>query len=94
MKRAIIYCRVSTDEQAESGTGLDGQQRESVAYCERAGLEVVQIFREDFSGTTLARPELTQARAMLKAGQAHAFVVHRPDRLDRSEWLFCLEQEF
>lgn len=94
MKRAIIYCRVSTDEQAERGTSLEAQQRESVAYCERAGLRVVRIFREDFSGVTLARPELAAARAMLEAGQAEAFVVHRPDRLDRSEWLFCLEQEF
>lgn len=97
MKRAIIYCRVSTDEQAATGTSLDAQERESVAYCERAGLRVVRIFREDFTGTTLARPELAAARGMLDAGQAGAFVVHRPDRLDRSEWginLLLLLQEF
>ena len=95
--KAIIYCRVSTTDQADHGTGLDGQEAESVAYCERAGLRVVRIFREDFTGTTLDRPELAQARAMLEAGQAEAFVVHRADRLDRSEWginLLLLLREF
>lgn len=97
MKRAIVYCRVSTTDQADHGTGLDGQEAESVAYCERAGLQVVRIIREDFTGTTLDRPGLTQAREMLEVGQAEAFVVHRPDRLDRSEWginLLLLLQEF
>lgn len=95
-KRAIIYSRVSTDEQAATGTGLDGQEAESLAYADSIGATVVARFREDYTGTTLNRPDLTQARAMLQAGQADILIAHRPDRLDRSEWginLMLLLQE-
>ena len=95
-KRAIIYSRVSTDEQAATGTGLDGQEAESLAYAESIGVRVVATFREDFTGTNLDRPNLNEARGMLRAGQAEVLIAHRPDRLDRSEWginLMLLLQE-
>ena len=96
MKRAIIYSRVSTDEQSERGTGLDGQERESLAYAESIGATVIAQFREDYTGTTLDRPELTKVRALLRGGQADMLIAHRPNRLDRSEWgvnLMLLLQE-
>ncbi len=96
LKRAIIYSRVSTDDQAERGTGLDGQERESLSYAESIGATVVAQFREDYTGTTLDRPDLKQVRAMLRTGQADILIAHRPDRLDRSEWginLMLLLQE-
>jgi site-specific DNA recombinase len=42
MKRAIIYARVSTDEQARSGYSL-AQQLEAIrAYCKREGYEILE----------------------------------------------------
>jgi hypothetical protein len=35
MKKALIYCRVSTDEQAESGYGLDVQLEDCQDYAAR-----------------------------------------------------------
>lgn len=84
--RAVIYARVSTDEQAETGTSLEAQVRAAIAYAEKAGLEVVRTFREDFTGTKLDRPEFNQVRAMLQTGQADALIVYKSDRLDRS-WM-------
>ena len=84
--RALVYCRVSTDEQAESGTSIEGQARAGADYAAKAGLEVVATFKEDYTGTTLDRPELNKAMAMLRAGQADAMIVYKPDRLDRS-WM-------
>lgn len=84
--RAVVYCRVSTDEQAESGTSIEGQARAGADYATKAGLEVVATFKEDYTGTTLDRPELNKVMAMLRAGQADALIVYKPDRLDRS-WM-------
>lgn len=96
-KRAIIYSRVSTDEQAETGTSLDNQIAKGLAYAEAQGFDVVGVFSEDYTGKVLERPELTKARAMLRQGRANVFIAYKPDRLDRSEWgvnLLLLAQEF
>lgn len=84
--RAVVYCRVSTDEQAESGTSIEGQARAGADYATKAGLEVLATFKEDYTGTTLDRPELNKVMAMLRGGQADALIVYKPDRLDRS-WM-------
>jgi len=47
---------------------------------------VADPFREDYTGKTLDRPELSKVREMLKARQADVLIVYKTDRLDRSEW--------
>ena len=86
IERAIIYARVSTDEQAETGTSLNNQVERSLAYADALGLKVVNIFREDYSGKTLERPELVKVRELLQNGQAEHVIAYKPNRLDRSEW--------
>lgn len=86
IESAIIYARVSTDEQAESGTSIDNQVAKGLAYAEAAGMKVVATFKEDYTGTTLDRPELTKVRAMLKSGQADNLIVYNNTRLDRSKF--------
>ncbi|MEO0559667.1 MAG: recombinase family protein, partial [Bacteroidota bacterium] len=56
-KRAAIYARVSTAEQAE-GDSLDAQVQACRAYCDRKGLAVASVYREEgVSGTDENRPE-------------------------------------
>lgn len=86
LERALIYCRVSTDEQAESGTSIDNQVSKGLAYAEAVGIKVIEVFKEDYTGTTLDRPELTKVRAMLKSGLADNLVVYNNTRLDRSKF--------
>ena len=51
----IIYCRVSSDEQAE-GSSLDVQEERLTAYCERKGYDIVDVpHREDESAKTFER---------------------------------------
>ena len=59
MYKVIIYCRVSTSEQAD-GCSLDYQQSALVSYCERNKHEIVGIYKEDCSakGIELDRPQL------------------------------------
>ncbi|NJN98211.1 MAG: recombinase family protein [Anaerolineales bacterium] len=96
IKRAIIYARVSTDDQAETGTSIDSQVEKSVAYAAAHNMVIAGIFKEDYTGTTLDRPELNKVRAMLRSGQADVLIAYKTNRLDRSEWgvnLLALLQE-
>ncbi len=96
LERAIIYARVSTDEQAESGTSIDNQIEKSLAYAAANNLQIVNIFREDYTGKVLDRPELNKVRELLRAGLADNLIVYKTNRLDRSEWgvnLLILLQE-
>lgn len=97
-KIGIIYARVSTDEQAAEGTSLENQVERSLKYAQAAGLQIPPefIFREDYTGKVLERPELGKVRALLKARAANALIVYKTNRLDRSEWgvnLLLLLQE-
>jgi site-specific DNA recombinase len=57
MKRAVIYARVSTQEQV-ANFSLETQERECRAFCSRSGLQVVGVFVDrGESAKTINRPE-------------------------------------
>ena len=58
-KKAIIYCRVSSDEQAKGGS-LKYQEGALKRYCENNGIEVVEVYKEDYSAKTFNRPEMNK----------------------------------
>lgn len=83
MKRAAIYARVSTDEQADN-TSLDGQVELCRRYAENYDMEVVIIFREDFSGAYLEeRPELARLLMMVRNREIDAVICKSSDRWSR-----------
>ena len=55
----ILYCRVSTDEQAD-GCSLEMQERYLNAYCQNHNYTIVGVYHEDYSAKhyDLRRPEL------------------------------------
>jgi site-specific DNA recombinase len=56
-KRAILYARVSTDEQAKAGYSIPEQLRELRAYAVREGYRVVEEAVDDgHSGADPHRP--------------------------------------
>ncbi len=57
MKRAIIYTRVSTDEQADRGYSLGHQEEQLRKYADIKGIEVVEHFQDDASAKSFKRPE-------------------------------------
>ena len=83
-RRAVLYCRVSTDEQAEHGTSLADQARRCERYALDRGWQVVDRFvDEGVSGATPDRPALNR---LVSAAGENAFdvvVVTDPDRLSR-----------
>ena len=83
--RAITYARVSTEDQADSGAGLDAQHATLTASLAHRGWELVDaLVDEGRSGGNLNRPALTEALDRLDAGEADALVVAKLDRLSRS----------
>ena len=81
--RAVVYIRVSTDKQADSGLGLDAQRDQCAAYAALYGLEVAEVVQDAASAKTLERPGLTRALGMLKRCEASAILVAKLDRLTR-----------
>jgi site-specific DNA recombinase len=46
MRNAIGYIRVSTEDQADSGLGLEAQRQRIKAYCEMKGLHLAEILED------------------------------------------------
>lgn len=87
MQRAIIYTRVSTDDQAQNGYSLPHQQTILEKYCELHGIEVVQHFREDHSAKDFNRPEFVKLMELVKAnrGKIDKVLFTRWDRFSRNQ---------
>jgi len=85
---AIGYCRVSTDEQAESGLGLADQRERIEAYAKMKNLKLVDVIGED-NGISAGKPLGTrQGGAKLlkaiKAKKADHVVILKLDRAFRN----------
>jgi len=86
--QAVLYFRVSTDEQTESGLGMEAQRAAALAYVTRAGLSVRGLqWDEGISGATALenRPGILPALASVKRGGV--LVVTKRDRLARDMYL-------
>jgi DNA invertase Pin-like site-specific DNA recombinase len=84
---AIIYRRVSTDEQADSGAGLSAQAASLAAEVAHRGWTIAADYADEgVSGSVSPdrRPALAAALADLDAGRADVLVVAKLDRLSRS----------
>ena len=83
--KVIGYLRVSTQEQEQSGLGLEAQQEKIRAYCGLYDLELVDMVQDAASGKSMkGREGLALALAMLARGEAEGLIVAKLDRLTRS----------
>jgi DNA invertase Pin-like site-specific DNA recombinase len=82
--KAIGYIRVSTQEQAQSGLGLEAQAVAIRAEATRRGWDLEIIADEGESGSKVDRPGLLAAKDNLARGEAQALIVAKQDRLMRS----------
>jgi len=84
--RVVLYTRVSTGEQADSGAGLAAQESQLRAETERRGWLVVGLLSDaGASGSSMRkRPALADALALVDHGQGDVLAVAKLDRLSRS----------
>lgn len=83
---AVIYTRVSTGKQADSGISLDDQlDQTNAAVAARGWVVAAHCADEGVSASKATRrPGLDRALAMLADGTADVLVVAKQDRLTRS----------
>ncbi len=86
MKTADLYVRVSTDEQADKGYSLRGQQETLIRYCEINNIRVRKIFVEDHSAKTFIRPEWKKLMVHIRKhhGKAELLLFTKWDRFSRN----------
>lgn len=92
--RAVGYVRVSTEEQADSGLGLEAQRTAIASAAGRMGLEIVHWYSDEgvSGGKIDGRFGLLQAIDAIKRG--YILLVARRDRLARDAMLACwIEKE-
>ena len=90
---AIIYARVSTDEQAH-GYSLQTQLEACQKYAAERGYRVVGEFKDDYTGASLDRPGLDQLREFVSNNSTGVVIVYDVDRLARkSVYQMLIEEE-
>jgi predicted site-specific integrase-resolvase len=91
-KRAILYTRVSTDEQARSGYSIPDQLKELRGHAVREGYQVVEeIEDEGYSGADPYRPGLQRVMQLAETGEIDVVIAAKRDRLFRSHWPYQLQ---
>jgi len=83
-KRAVIYARLATEDQAKHDDSMSSQLEASREYAKERGWKIVgEVTDEGASGVTLDRAGLNRIRDMAEAGQMDIVVIHKLDRLSR-----------
>lgn len=85
--KTIIYCRVSSQEQAKHGYSLDGQERECRQFAEQQGYDVDRVFIE--RGESAKTTNRTELQKLIKytvsnKRQLTAVIIWKYDRLARN----------
>jgi site-specific DNA recombinase len=95
-RRAVLYARVSTDEQARSGYSLAQQIEVLRAYAAREAYEVLEeVSDPGQSGASLERPGMDRVRDLVAAGGVSVVLAQDRDRVSREPaYNYLLRQEF
>jgi site-specific DNA recombinase len=95
-KRAILYARVSTDEQARSGYSLAQQIEALREYAAREGYEVLEeVADPGQSGASLERPGMDRVRDLVAAESISMVLAQDRDRFAREPaYHYLLRKEF
>jgi site-specific DNA recombinase len=86
MRRAIIYTRVSTEEQKASGFSLDHQKKSLENFCANNGMQVIAHYQDDFSAKNFNRPAWNALTEYVKTNKKNTdcVVFTRYDRFSRN----------
>lgn len=85
--KAVVYLRVSTEEQSKEGVSLEAQEEKIRAYCSLKGLEIVEVCIDaGVSGSKRLESREAGSRLikLVNEGKANAVVALKLDRLFRN----------
>ena len=85
LRRGVIYLRVSSEAQdGEDKVSLAEQRAACYEYCEKEGIEIIEVFCDIAPGRTKARPEFQRMLSEIRKGGIDVIVCWKGDRLARS----------
>lgn len=95
-QRAVLYARVSTQEQATKGYSLAQQMEALREYAACEGYEVLEkVIDSGQSGASLERPGMDLVRDLVAAGGVSVVLAQDRDRFAREPaYHYLLRQEF
>src|SRR3954452_13627105 len=95
-KKAILYARVSTEEQVKSGYSLAQQVEVLREHTAREGYEVLEeVLDPGQSGASLERPGMDRVRDLVAAGGVSLVLAQDRDRFAREPaYHYLLRKEF
>lgn len=79
----VVYLRVSTQRQGDSGLGIQAQAEAVQRHADQVGQPIIATFVEIESGAQKERPELVAALVLCRQKRA-TLLIARLDRLSRS----------
>ena len=95
MRRAALYIRVSTQEQAQEGYSVGEQKERLIAYCKAQDWIIADIYVDGgYTGSNLKRPGIQKLIA--ETDKFDLVLVYKLDRLSRSQrdTLYLIEEVF
>src|SRR5215203_4666491 len=95
-RKAILYARVSTDEQARNGYSLAQQIEALRDYAAREGYDVLEeVTDPGQSGASLERPGMDRVRDLVAGGSISVVLAQDRDRFAREPaYHYLLRKEF
>ena len=95
-KKAVLYARVSTDEQARSGYSMRQQVERLRAHAVSEGYEVLEeVLDPGQSGASLERPGMDRVRDLVATGSVSVVLAQDRDRFAREPaYHYLLRREF
>lgn len=93
-KRAALYARVSTEEQAKEGFSLDAQIESMRKYCDIQDLVVAEEYVDDgYSGKNTKRKSYQRMFSPIERKKWDVLVVLKMDRIHRNSKNFMIMME-
>lgn len=95
MRRAALYIRVSTQEQAQEGYSVGEQKERLIAYCKAQDWIIADIYVDGgYTGSNLKRPGIQ--KLITETDKFDLVLVYKLDRLSRSQrdTLYLIEEVF
>jgi site-specific DNA recombinase len=84
-KIAVIYCRVSSDEQAKEGLSLESQELTCRRVAEEEGYSILEVIKDEGkSGKDIKREGIKQIMRLVADKKINAIYLVHKDRLSRN----------
>ncbi|MGL5965408.1 MAG: recombinase family protein [Fusobacteriaceae bacterium] len=81
--KCVIYCRVSSIKQSTEGHGLESQEERCQKKAQSLGLQVLEVYKESITGSTLAREQFQSMLSLCKKNAGLTIIIDDISRYSR-----------